>query len=73
MEASVCWALAAGLREWKEMRRGGERETERERERVSVRERESEREREREIPPHPTSLEAVSTSMLSRWPREAMW
>ena len=63
MEASVCWALAAGLREWKEMRRGGEREAERERV----------REREREIPPHPTSLEAVSTSMLSRWPREAMW
>ena len=62
MEASVCWALAAGLREWKEMRRGGEREAERERV----------REREREIPPHPTSLEAVSTSMLSRWPREAI-
>ena len=52
MEASVCWALAAGLREWKEMRRGGERKTERERERerVSVRERESERERERYRP-----------------------
>ena len=55
MEASVCWALAAGLREWKEMRRGGERETERERERESEceRERESERERERyTAPPH---------------------
>ena len=35
MEASVCWALAAGLREWKEMRRGGEREAERERVRES--------------------------------------
>ena len=43
MEASVCWALAAGLREWKEMRRGGEREAERERV----------RERERDTaPPH---------------------
>ena len=55
MEASVCWALAAGLREWKEMRRGGERETERERERerVSVRERGRVRERERDTaPPH---------------------
>ena len=49
---------------------GVERDEERGRERG--RERESEREREREIPPHPTSLEAVSTSMLSRWPREAM-
>ena len=52
--------------------RGRERDRKRERERVSVRERGRVRERERERPPHPTSLEAVSTSMLSRWPREAM-
>ena len=52
--------------------RGRERDRKRERERESECERERESEREREIPPHPTSLEAVSTSMLSRWPREAM-